>query len=75
MERAIVSIKIIRNKQTGQPKGYVFVELDSRATAERILQNFHGTPMPSSQQPFRLNWATFGAGDRRTEPGTGTSTK
>jgi len=46
------------------------VELDSRATIERILQNFHGTPMPSSQQPFRLNWATFGAGARRTEPST-----
>jgi len=26
--------------------------------------------MPSSQQPFRLNWDTFGAGARRTEPST-----
>ena len=49
------------------------MELDSHATVERILQNFHGTPMPSSQQPFRLNWAPFGAGDRRTEPSTGYS--
>ena len=46
------------------------MELDSHATVERILHNFHGTPMPSSQQPFRLNWATFGAGARRTEPST-----
>lgn len=69
----VASVKIIRNKQTGQPEGYGFVELDSRATAERILQNFQGTPMPNAQQPFRLNWATFGAADRRTEPGTGYS--
>jgi len=29
--------------------------------------------MPNASQPFRLNWATFGAADRRTEPGTGYS--
>ena len=55
------------------PKGYGFLELDYRATAESFLQNFHGTPMPSSQEPFRLNWDTFGAGDKRIEPGTGYS--
>ena len=45
------------------------MELDSRATTERFLQNFHGTPMPISQQPFRLNWDTFGVGDKQIEPG------
>ena len=55
------------------PKGYGFLELDSHATAESFLQNFHGTPMPCSQQPFRLNWDTFGAGNRWIELGTGYS--
>ena len=49
------------------------MELDSRATTERFLQNFHGTPMPISQRPFRLNWDTFGAGDKQIEPRAGYS--
>ena len=55
------------------PKGYGFLELDSCATVESFLQNFHGTPMPCSRQPFRLNWDTFGAVNRRIELGTGYS--
>ena len=49
------------------------MELDSHAIVERFLQNFHGTPMPSSQQPFRLHWDTFGAGNKWIEPGIGYS--
>ena len=37
MEQVVVSVKIIRNKQIGQPEGYGFVELDSRATTKRFL--------------------------------------
>ncbi|KAJ8476166.1 hypothetical protein OPV22_019893 [Ensete ventricosum] len=38
----VVSIKVIRNKQTGQSEGYGFVEFHSHATAENILQSFSG---------------------------------
>ncbi|XVF04699.1 hypothetical protein REPUB_Repub05bG0107600 [Reevesia pubescens] len=65
----LVSIKIIRNKITGQPEGYGFVEFLSHAAAERILQTYNGTPMPGTDQMFRLNWASFGIGERRTDPG------
>ncbi|XP_007015034.2 PREDICTED: polyadenylate-binding protein RBP47B' [Theobroma cacao] len=65
----LVSIKIIRNKITGQPEGYGFVEFVSHAAAERILQTYNGTPMPGTDQMFRLNWASFGIGERRTDPG------
>ncbi|OMO78003.1 hypothetical protein COLO4_24888 [Corchorus olitorius] len=65
----LVSIKIIRNKLTGQPEGYGFVEFTSHAAAERILQSYNGTPMPGTEQMFRLNWASFGIGERRTDPG------
>ncbi|XP_022754256.1 polyadenylate-binding protein RBP47B'-like [Durio zibethinus] len=65
----LVSIKIIRNKITGQPEGYGFVEFVSHAAAERILQAYNGTPMPGTDQMFRLNWASFGIGERRTDPG------
>jgi RNA recognition motif-containing protein len=61
--------KVIRNKQTGLPEGYGFIEFVSRASAERILQTFNGTPMPNTDQNFRLNWATLGAGERRQDDG------
>ncbi|XP_027345904.1 polyadenylate-binding protein RBP47 [Abrus precatorius] len=63
----VVSAKVIRNKQTGQSEGYGFVEFYSRPTAEKILQNYNGTMMPNTDQAFRLNWATFSAGERRPD--------
>ncbi|KAF4395975.1 hypothetical protein F8388_013144 [Cannabis sativa] len=56
-------------KQTGLPEGYGFIEFPSRAVADRILQNFNGTIMPNTEQTFRLNWATLGAGERRQDDG------
>ncbi|XP_008813036.2 polyadenylate-binding protein RBP47-like isoform X1 [Phoenix dactylifera] len=63
----VVSIKVIRNKQTGQSEGYGFVEFYTRAAAEKVLQNFVGHIMPNTDQPFRLNWASFSMGDRRSD--------
>ncbi|GJY62428.1 polyadenylate-binding protein RBP45 [Tanacetum coccineum] len=63
----VATVKIIRNKQSGQPEGYGFIEFRSRAGAENALQTYNGTPMPSSEQNFRLNWATLGAGERRND--------
>ncbi|GAB4856047.1 Polyadenylate-binding protein rbp47b' [Ancistrocladus abbreviatus] len=65
----VVSIKIIRNKITGQPEGYGFVEFTSHAAAERVLQMYNGTPMPGTEQLYRLNWASFGIGERRPDAG------
>lgn len=63
----VLTVKIIRNKQTGQPEGYGFIEFRSRAGAENALQTYNGTLMPSTEQNFRLNWATLGAGERRND--------
>ncbi|CAI0557226.1 unnamed protein product [Linum tenue] len=63
----VASVKVIRNKQTHQSEGYGFVEFYSHAAAEKVLQNYNGFTMPNSEQPFRLNWASF-AGERRAEP-------
>ncbi|XP_057479701.1 polyadenylate-binding protein RBP47B'-like isoform X2 [Actinidia eriantha] len=65
----VVSIEIIRNKITGQPEGYGFVEFVSHAAAERILQTYNGTQMPGTEQTFRLNWASFGIGEKRPDAG------
>ncbi|XP_078436688.1 polyadenylate-binding protein RBP45-like [Wolffia australiana] len=63
----VVSTKIIRNRQTGISEGYGFIEFINRAAAERALQTFNGQPMPNAEQVFRLNWASYGAGERKSE--------
>ncbi|CAN1789802.1 Polyadenylate-binding protein RBP45, partial [Linum perenne] len=66
----VVSAKVIRNKLTNLPEGYGFIEFVSRSAAERILQTYNGTLMPNTEQNFRLNWATLGAGERRQDDGS-----
>ncbi|WCJ35378.1 RNA-binding protein 47C [Euphorbia peplus] len=63
----IASIKVIRNKQTGLSECYGFVEFFTHATAEKVLQNYSGILMPNTEQPFRLNWATFSTGEKRSD--------
>ncbi|KAJ6954981.1 polyadenylate-binding protein RBP47-like [Populus alba x Populus x berolinensis] len=63
----IASIKVIRSKQTALSEGYGFVEFFTHATAEKVLQNYGGILMPNTEQPFRLNWATFSTGDKRSD--------
>ncbi|CAI0465262.1 unnamed protein product [Linum tenue] len=63
----IASIKVIRNKQTGLSEGYGFVEFFTHGTAEKVLQNYTGILMPNTDQHFRLNWATFSTGDKRSD--------
>ncbi|GAB2218317.1 hypothetical protein Drorol1_Dr00001537 [Drosera rotundifolia] len=67
----VVSIKVIRNKHTGVPEGYGFVEFHTHAMAEKVLKDFTlVTMLHTFDQPFRLNWATFSTGDKRSENGT-----
>ncbi|KAH0452287.1 hypothetical protein IEQ34_019586 [Dendrobium chrysotoxum] len=63
----VVSVKLIRNKQTGQLEGYGFIEFATRAAADRVLQTYNGAMMPNSDQVFRLNWAS--AGGKRVDDG------
>ncbi|KAL8205192.1 hypothetical protein R6Q57_008743 [Mikania cordata] len=66
----VQSIKIIRNKQTGQSERYGFVEFHSHSAAEKVIQNYNGTIMPNTDQVFRLNWASFSTGDKRGDNGS-----
>ncbi|KAJ4894005.1 Polyadenylate-binding protein RBP47B [Raphanus sativus] len=69
--REVSSVKVIRNKQTLQSEGYGFVEFHTRAAAEEVLQSFSGSIMPNSEQPFRLNWASFSTGEKRAVENNG----
>ncbi|XP_019259454.1 PREDICTED: polyadenylate-binding protein RBP45-like [Nicotiana attenuata] len=63
----VVNAKVIRNKQTGQSKGYGFIEFNSHAAVERNLLAYNGTLMPNIEQNFRLNWASLGSGEKRSD--------
>lgn len=64
----VLSVKVIRNKQTSQVEGYGFIEFVSHAAAERALQTYNSTPVPGlPDQLFRLNWASLGSGDKRDD--------
>ncbi|XP_057765944.1 polyadenylate-binding protein RBP47-like [Salvia miltiorrhiza] len=66
----VSSIKVIRNKQTGFSEGYGFVEFFTHAAAEKALQTYSVLAMPNTDQPFRLNWAAFSMGDKRSNNGS-----
>ncbi|XP_011083821.1 polyadenylate-binding protein RBP47 [Sesamum indicum] len=66
----VSSIKVIRNKQTGFSEGYGFVEFLTHAAAEKVLQSYSCIAMPNTVQLFRLNWATFSMGDKRSNTGS-----
>ncbi|TVU16206.1 hypothetical protein EJB05_39758 [Eragrostis curvula] len=59
------SVKLIRDKTSGQLQGYGFVEFTSRAAAERVLQTYNGQMMPNVELTYRLNWAS--AGEKRDD--------
>ncbi|KAI3460255.1 hypothetical protein Pfo_016918 [Paulownia fortunei] len=66
----VSSIKVIRNKQTGFSEGYGFVEFFTHAAAEKVLQSYSCIAMPNTDQVFRLNWAAFSMGDKRSNNGS-----
>ncbi|KAG6398695.1 hypothetical protein SASPL_140162 [Salvia splendens] len=66
----VSSIKVIRNKQTGFSEGYGFVEFFTHASAEKALQTYSCVAMPNTEQLFRLNWAAFSMGDKRSNNGS-----
>ncbi|XP_076931818.1 polyadenylate-binding protein RBP47-like [Bidens hawaiensis] len=66
----VQSIKIIRNRQTGQSERYGFVEFQTHSAAEKAIQSCNGTMMPNTDQVFRLNWASFSTGEKRGDIGS-----
>eukprot|EP00898_Chlorokybus_atmophyticus_P000822 jgi/Chlat1/1740/Chrsp13S02170 len=68
--REVNGVKVMRNKLTGQPEGYGFIECASHASAERILATYNGQPVTGTEYVFRLNWATFGIGEKRPADGS-----
>ncbi|KAG3217408.1 hypothetical protein PC129_g11759 [Phytophthora cactorum] len=57
-------VKLIRDKVTGYPAGYGFLEFPTQRGAQQVLETFNGQIIPNTMHRFRMNW---GAGGRRIE--------
>ncbi|OWZ03217.1 hypothetical protein PHMEG_00025089 [Phytophthora megakarya] len=57
-------VKLIRDKVTGYPAGYGFLEFPTQRGAQQVLEAFNGQLIPNTMHRFRMNW---GAGGRRIE--------
>ncbi|KAG1703534.1 hypothetical protein DVH05_007481 [Phytophthora capsici] len=57
-------IKLIRDKVTGYPAGYGFLEFPTQQGAQQVLEAYNGQLIPNTMHRFRMNW---GAGGRRIE--------
>lgn len=43
---SVISVKLIKDKMTGLPSGYGFVEFENHETAKRVLETLNGTQIP-----------------------------
>ena len=59
----VTDVRVIRNKHTGLPAGYCFVDFGDGANIESIMRRHNGNPIPSSDPPrvFKLNYASGNA--------------
>lgn len=65
-----VNVKMIKDKINGSNAGYCFVDFGNHNSASKALALVNGTPMPNTNRPFKLNWASGGGiNDRREDRG------
>jgi len=58
IQEPIVACRIIKNRLTGDPAGYCFVEFADEEQAQRALLRLNGKPIPGNMHPprrFKLN--------------------
>ena len=76
----VASVALIKDRDTGQSKGFAFVEMSNQSEAEKAIQTFNGYTL--ANRPLKVNLArpreerSFGGGgggygDRRGGPGGG----
>lgn len=69
----VLNVKIIKDKVSGSPLGYGFVEFNSHEMAAKVLQLLNQSINPATNKPFRLNWGVYGGGAHvvHNKPGSG----
>lgn len=66
------SIKIIKDKVTGQPLKYGFLDFNTHENAGSFYQNYNNRAVPNTSKQFKLNWAAYGGNNK---PATSFTTK
>ena len=54
-----ISVKVIRDRNTGLPAGYCFLTFSTHEVAERILHAYNGLQIANTNKRFHLNWARY----------------
>ena len=75
----VASVALIKDRDTGQSKGFAFIEMSNQSEAEKAIQMFNNYTM--ANRPLKVNLArpkeerSFGGGggygDKRGSPGGG----
>jgi len=58
VQEPVIAVRIIKNRLTGDPAGYCFVEFADDEQAQRALLRLNGKPIPGNMHPprrFKLN--------------------
>lgn len=62
--KELTSIKLIKDKVTGLPLKYGFIEFVNHESANNFLNNYNNRTIPNTSKLFKLNWAAFGGGSK-----------
>jgi RNA recognition motif-containing protein len=71
---SVQNVKVIRDRNTGLPAGYGFVDFTNHDSAKHVLTQYNGKPIPGTNKSFRLNWGVYGGSGSTKVPSTQTAT-
>eukprot|EP00116_Pleurobrachia_bachei_P002933 sb/3463195/ len=54
----VVSVRMIRDRATGKPQGYCFLDFESEQMAQEVLVALNLKPWPGTNKLIKLNWAS-----------------
>ncbi len=60
--KELSSIKLIKDKLTGLPLKYGFLEFVNHDSASNFYVNYNNRIIPNTNKQFKLNWAAYGGG-------------
>ncbi|XP_063689820.1 tRNA selenocysteine 1-associated protein 1-like [Bolinopsis microptera] len=67
MGHNVVSVRLIKDRMTGRPQGYCFLEFDSEQAAQQVLMTQNLKPWPGTDKLLKLNWASSSSRGSREE--------
>ncbi|KAL5248938.1 hypothetical protein ACHWQZ_G017962 [Mnemiopsis leidyi] len=63
----VVSVRLIKDRMTGRPQGYCFLEFETEQIAQQVLMTLNLKPWPGTDKLLKLNWASSSSRGSREE--------